>query len=248
MKNPHLKRRILIVGEGRETEYNYFVGFRNAFRDQLNATATSVKVARGKGKSATQIVKHAIFQRKLFKPDTARGDRVFLLMDTEGAGRESELPAAERLAKKEKIEIIYSSPAFEYWLLCHFDSASRRIFKDCHAVITELNNQNRWSKVSNSPYDKSDDQLFSRLSEQLTIARAQSLEVDLHHSRTGNARRRNPSTQVYELIATLIGVRTGEKCPVDGKWILIGKSEISCQVKQGEGMPNHDGDVAHWQI
>jgi hypothetical protein len=26
-----LKRRILIVGEGRETEYNYFVGFRNAF-------------------------------------------------------------------------------------------------------------------------------------------------------------------------------------------------------------------------
>ena len=49
MRNFALKRRVLIVGEGRETEFNYFVGFRNAFEDQLDATATSVRVARGRG-------------------------------------------------------------------------------------------------------------------------------------------------------------------------------------------------------
>ena len=43
------KRRILIVGEGRETEYNYFVGFRNAFENELEASATSISVKRGNG-------------------------------------------------------------------------------------------------------------------------------------------------------------------------------------------------------
>ena len=49
MNNPPLNRRVLIVGEGRETEYNYFVGFRNAFEAELKATATSMHVKRGKG-------------------------------------------------------------------------------------------------------------------------------------------------------------------------------------------------------
>jgi hypothetical protein len=73
-----LKRRVLIVGEGRETEYNYFVGFRNAFEEELRATATSVSVARGKGGDAHAIVKKAIYEAKKFSPDPKRGDRVFL--------------------------------------------------------------------------------------------------------------------------------------------------------------------------
>lgn len=99
MSNFALKRRVLIVGEGRETEYNYFVGFRNAFERELEATATSVSVRRGNGGDARGIVENAIKEAKRFQPDRKRGDRVILLLDTEGAGRAPELPYAEKLAE-----------------------------------------------------------------------------------------------------------------------------------------------------
>jgi RloB-like protein len=147
LKNLALKRRILIVGEGRETEYNYFVGFRNAFKHELDAMATSVSVARGKGGNARGIVENAIKEKKKFQPKGKQGDRVFLLLDTEGPGRSPgqgrtpELPAAEKLAAENGIEIVYSCPAIEYWLLCHFEKISRAVFKDCNTVVAELNKE-----------------------------------------------------------------------------------------------------------
>lgn len=247
MKKYALKRRALIVGEGRETEYNYFVGFRNTFEKELEATATSVRVARGKGGNARGIVENAIKEAKKFKPDRKRGDRVFLLLDTEGAGRAPELPTAEKLAKEHGIEIIYSCPSFEYWLLCHFEKISRGYFNDCDAVITALNK--KWSTVCKTPYDKADQDIFDRLSSRLNIALEQALDIDLHHLQTtGVARRTNPSTQVYELIAILIGARTGEKSPITGTWKLVGDASVTIQLNKGEYMPPHDDNSAHWQL
>jgi hypothetical protein len=242
-----LKRRILIVGEGRETEYNYFVGFRNAFENELDATATSVRVARGKGGNARGIVENAINEAKKFKPDRRRGDRVYLLLDTEGVGRAAELPGGAKLAQDNSIEIVYSSPAFEYWLLCHFEKTSRGHFKDCATVIAALNK--KWNSVCNIEYDKSDPDVFNRLSHLLNVARAQALEIDLHHLRsTGSARGVNPSTQVYELIAILIGARTGEKCPISGTWKLIGNARVRIQLNKGDKMPPHNGNAVYWQL
>ena len=242
-----LKRRILIVGEGRETEYNYFVGFRNAFEKQLDETATAVRVARGKGGDARAIVENAIKESKRFQPDYKRGDCVFLLLDTEGPGRAPELPAAEKLAKQHKINIVYSCPAFEYWLLCHFPNASRAYFKDCAAVITALNK--KWGGVCKTEYDKSDQDVFSRLAHLLAAARAQALEIDLHHIRTtGAAIRTNPSTQVYELVARLIGASTGEKCPIAGTWRLMSDKAVTAALNKGDVMPKHNDAPAHWLI
>jgi hypothetical protein len=242
-----LKRRILIVGEGRETEYNYFVGFRNAFRKELEATATSVSVARGRGGNARNIVENAIKEAKKFKPERNRGDRVFLLLDTEGIGRVPELPDAEILAKKSGIEIVYSCPAFEYWLLCHFETISRAHFNDCSNVITALDK--KWNNVCNSKYDKADQDVFDRLAQRLSVARGQALEIDLHHLQTmGTARRTNPSTQVYELIAILIGARTGEKCPITGKWKVVGDGRATIELITGDVMPTRNDNPAHWQL
>jgi len=243
------KRRVLIVGEGRETEYNYFVRFRNAFEKELVATATSVSVRRGRGGDAHNIVQNAIKEAKKFKPDRKRGDRVFLLLDTEGTGRSPELPAAERLARKQGVEIIYSCPAIEYWLLCHFPKIPRGNFKDCAAVESELNKVKHWGSVCNTKYDKADQDIFDRLSPLLNRARAQALEIDLHHLRnTGSALRTNPSTQVYELIAILIGTQTGEKCPSAGAWKLIGDARVTIQLNKGDEMPTYENKEAHWQL
>ena len=244
-----LKRRVLIVGEGRETEYNYFVGFRNAFGKELKATATSVRVARGKGGNARNIVKSAIKKAKSFQPNRQRGDRVFLLMDTEGAGRAPELPEAEKLAGNRGIEIVYSCPSFEYWLLCHFEKVPRRHFKDCNAVIAELEKDTRWGSVCRTSYEKADLDIFDRLSCLLDGARAQALEIDLHHLRTVEAARcTNPSTQVYELIAILIGAQTGERCPIEGVWSLIDDAGVHNSLGKGDNMPTHDGKRAHWRL
>ncbi|MGF1582987.1 MAG: RloB family protein [Gemmataceae bacterium] len=247
MKKFALKRRVLIVGEGLETEYNYFVGFRKAFEEELEATATSVSVARGKGGNASNIVESAIKEQKKFKPDPKCGDRVFLLLDTEGEGRKPELPAAEKLAKRKGIEVVYSCPAFEYWLLCHFPKASRRYFKDCDAVIAEL--EKKWKKVCKNEYDKADPDIFDRLADQLPTARTQALDIDLHHMKTvDTAIRTNPSTQVYELIGNLIGVQTSDKCPIQGTWQLIDNAEVTAQLEKGDQIPEHEEDNAHWKL
>jgi RloB-like protein len=246
LKKDSPKRRVLIVGEGRETEYNYFVGFRNAFEEQLEATSTSISVKRGKGGNAQNIVENAIKEAKRFHPNRIRGDRVFLLLDTEGPGRAPELPGAALLAKKHGIEIIYSCPAFEYWLLCHFDKISRSYCKDCSAVITKLNR--RWNDVCKSDYDKADKDVFDRLSVQLDRARDQALTIDLSHlTLHATALCVNPSTQVYELIAILIGARTGKKCPITGKWKLIGDGSVTIQLSKGVDMPSHSHNSANWQ-
>ncbi|MGL4421494.1 MAG: RloB family protein [Gemmataceae bacterium] len=247
MSKVQLNRRILIVGEGRETEYNYFVGFRKAFESKLEATATSVSVKRGKGGDARQIVKTAINELKKFKPDPKAGDRVFLLLDTEGAGRAAELPAAELLAKKNNIEIIYSSPAFEYWLLCHFQKPPRRHFKNCETVIVELNKQ--WSGVCKTQYDKADQDLFNRLKEFLSTACTQALEIDTHLTKTSQtAVKINPSTQVYELIAILIGAYSGDRCPIAGEWKLVADKTAVIKLQKGDPVPDHGDASAHWQL
>jgi len=249
------KRRVLVVGEGRETEYNYFIGFRKAFEKELEATATSISVKRGNGGDARGIVQNAIKEAKNFEPDRKRGDRVFLVMDTEGpgavpgGGRAPELPAAERLAMDSGIEIVYSSPAIEFWLLCHFQKISRGAFKNCEAVCDELNKEKYWKTLCNSQYDKADQDVFDRLSDYFSFARAQSLEIDLHHLRTTcAARKTNPSTQVYELIAILIGSQSGEKCPIEGTWKLIGDDSVEMKCKKGGKMPNHSDKAAHWKL
>jgi hypothetical protein len=244
--NSPTKRRVLIVGEGQETEYNYFVGFRNMFEEELEATATSVSVVRGRGGNARNIVENAIKEARKFEPNRQRGDRVFLLLDTEGARRAPELPAAEQLAQKSKIEIVYSSPSLEFWLLCHFPNSPKRHFKDCDTLIIELNK--KWRDVCKTEYDKADRDIFDRLSDRLDLAREQALAIDLYNITShGSALRVNPSTQVYELIAILIGVRTGKKCPIEGRWKLTSDASITVDLRKGNNMPSHGGNPANWQ-
>jgi hypothetical protein len=247
LNNFALNRRVLIVGEGRETEYNYFVGFRNNFEAELKSAATSIRVVRGRGGNARNIVDNAVKEARKFQPVKKRGDRVFVLLDTEGHGRAPELPGAEALAEKHDIEIVYSSPAFEYWLLCHFERIPRGHFNDCAAVITALDK--KWGRVCKTTYDKADHDVFDRLSHLLGVARIQALDVDLHHLHSGVApRRANPSTQVYELIAILIGARTGEKCPIEGTWKLTGNSDVQIQCNKGDDMPNRGDKAVSWRI
>ncbi len=81
------------------------------------------------------------------------------------------------------------------------------------------------------------------------MARAQALATDLHHiASVGKARGVNPSTQVYELIAILIGVRTDEKCPITGEWKPIGDGTAAIQISKGDTMPTHNSNAVNWRL
>ncbi len=248
MKKAITNRRILIVGEGRETEYNDFVGFRNAMEDELEDTATSIQIARGKGGNADGIVRNAIKEAKKFKPDPGRGDRVFLVMDTEGPGRAPELPSAEKKARENRIDIVYSCPCFEFWILCHFEKPPGHYFNDCTRVICDLNK--KWTRVSKSAYDKADKDIFERLHCSLELACEQALDRNLKHSRTpgSNASHPNPSTQIHELIALLIGVRGGQKCPVSGSWTTVSGPAQTTRTERGKTLPSSDGGSGRWRL
>lgn len=246
MSRSNPKRRILIIGEGRETEYNYFVGFRKSFESELDAASVSITVRRGRGGDARSIVKTAIGEARRFEPNRKLGDRVFLLLDTEGVARAPELAAAEVLARQNHIEIVYSSPAFEYWLLCHFANIPKGYFKDCSAVIAELDKH--WKIVCRSEYDKTDINIFDRLSSRLHMAGAQALDIDLANIRNGNvAAKSNPSSQVYELIASLIGVQSNERCPIGGNWKPLGGTRVSAFSK-GDVLPQIDSENVVWLL
>lgn len=114
------------------------------------------------------------------------------------------MPDAEGLAQRNNIEIIYSSPALEYWFRRHFANCPRSHFADGAAVIGELDKH--WNNVCKAAYNKADRDIFDRLSPLLNTAREQALRTDPQHiAQSGQYRRINPSTQVYELIALLLG-------------------------------------------
>jgi len=245
MSRRYTNKRILIVGEGKETEYNYFVGLRNYHAVRLREMATSVSVARGKGGNALNIVEHAIKELKKFQPDWRMGDRVFLLLDTEGVGRAPELANAENLAARHKVEIVYSSPSFEYWLLCHFDRTPKSYMNDCAVVVGHLNKV--WGSVSKEDYNKSDERVFTRLSAFLAKARIQSLQADLEYLATDrDPIKQNPSTQVYELVARLLGTESSEVCPLTGSWTPL-VDTVAAEFTKGIAVPEFKGKAVTWK-
>ena len=58
----------------------------------------------------------------------------------------------------------------------------------------------------------------------------------------------NPSAQVYELIAILIGAKSGEKCPRAGTWKLLSDASVAQQLNKGDTMPQHNSNPVHWRL
>ena len=50
------------------------------------------------------------------------------------------------------------------------------------------------------------------------------------------------------LIAILIGVQAGEKCPITGTWKLIGNAGVTKSLNKGDNIPIQNGNASHWQL
>ena len=188
------KKRWLIVGEGRETEYNYFNAMRE---DDAVSERFDLVVKKGPGWDQETIVRYAVTLKDAAEKSKDPYHEHWCVLDVEGPGKSASLKKAITLAKQSNISLCLSNPAFEIWFLLHFERKAPH-YNDCAAVIVELNKH--WSAVFKNPYDKSERQIFERLRTRMpnAIKNAEWL-LETRHQQT-NIPDCNPSTDVHRLV------------------------------------------------
>lgn len=194
------KTRILVVCQGAETEPNYFDGLK---REQIVRDRFSVRIVSTKGGTALDVVEKA---RREADDATSRGkeyafEEVWCLVDMEQPGHNPQLADACRLAEKAGFRVALSNPAFEVWILAHFERTARS-FLDCGQAIAYLNGHCR--SAFGQDYDKTDRDIYRRLADRLRDALENAKWVrEMHFGDESDASRRNSSTEVYRLVESL---------------------------------------------
>jgi hypothetical protein len=194
------KRLVLVVGEGRETEPNYFHGLK---REQAVLDRFNVSIRRANGGSAFDVVYYAVKKMKETRQGRTPFDEVWCVLDVESqAGKATRrIPEARALAEEHGIKLIWSNPSFERWYLSHFEKTMRP-FRDCDALIDVLNKH--WLKHFSRDYEKNDTGVYSALKPRIETA-LENAEFALkeHHNRGSKILDANSATQVHELVRHL---------------------------------------------
>ena len=194
------KRGLLIQCEGQKTEPNYLDELCKAcgIRHRLN-----VKVQPGKGQNAVVTLNSAIAEGNRKVLGERVYDDVWCVLDVEHAAHEAKLTEAVALARQHGIRLFLSNPAFEVWLIAHFERTTRD-FADGGAAEAYLNTY--WRKHFGCDYEKGDPRLYARLADRVSAAldNARWGLEEFH----GNApcRASNASTEVYQLVREILGL------------------------------------------
>jgi hypothetical protein len=192
------KTRLLIIGEGRETEPNYFWGLQRAVRQRF-----SVEVKEGKGGSCLTVVQHAIDELERAARRGEDFDEVWCVLDVERAGQREQVTKARTLTNRHGIRLALSHPCFEVWLLAHFVK-TKRSFADCDKVSEELNKH--WRREFERDYEKNDEQLYSRLAGRTRTAVDNARKVrEQDWASSPEIVDCNSATDVYLLVERLLG-------------------------------------------
>lgn len=129
----------LVVTEGQKTEPHYFIELRN----RLRLSSTDVEVTHADGTDALSIVNYAIQLRdkrsRAARKNIAlpKYDEAWAVFDTERADTNPHLHDALQLAEARSIRVALSNPAFEYWILLHYEYTTAA-FADCYEVIGRI--------------------------------------------------------------------------------------------------------------
>lgn len=103
---------VLIVCEGEKTEKFYFASLLKFEK----LSSVNISIMPGKHSDPLHVVDTAIEEQEK-QAKYLSFDKVYCVIDGD---RTERLDEAKAKAKRHKIEIIISTPCFEYWYLCHF--------------------------------------------------------------------------------------------------------------------------------
>lgn len=179
--NPYEK--VLIVCEGKKTEANYFNKLIYKYR------LSSVEV-QGAGLNPIGIIQLAKKQFEQAINSVDQFDKVFCVFDKDTHKDYEE--ARSILENMENFEAIYSVPAFEYWLLLHFEYSTRP-YSGANEVVRDL-------KKHLPGYTKGQRDIFDALQAKLKTAKKYA-KRSLKQAKQNKTD--NPSTRVHELVEYL---------------------------------------------
>ena len=195
-----VKETLLVVGEGKETEPNYFHRLK---REDAVAERFAVTVKKGRRGTRVQIVNGVIKYKNEYGKTY---DETWCVMDVERLDTpvvRQDFEEACALARENDIQLCLSNPSLEVWFRAHFVRSSKH-FRDCDAVIRELNRYWR-DRFNGQAYDKADDGIYEKLRPFLddAIHNAQDVRETDHRDKTDMVEC-NSSTEMYFLVRKLL--------------------------------------------
>lgn len=190
----YLKRKIgnkgfprdifLIICEGVSTEPNYFEGFR---------LPRHIMIVHGEGDNTEHLVMQAIKHKNDALRYGIKYDQVWCVFDRD-AFSEEKFNSAFSLARKEKIKIAYSNPAFELWYLLHFHYVNSSIWRKDY--------RKKLSDQLGAKYEKSDEWMYDKLLDKQKNAIANAKRL-LSEYPSPVPSRDDPSTTIHLLVEEL---------------------------------------------
>lgn len=127
-RNPReLNKKIMIYCEG-ETEKQYFdMLSRKYSKSTVTSKRISVKTKVMGNKNPLNLVKEAI---RTLEHDRKKNnvDLAYVVFDND-CHKDEEISTAMQLAKKNKLEVVYSNITFDLWILLHFEQVNRYMTK-----------------------------------------------------------------------------------------------------------------------
>jgi hypothetical protein len=193
------KTTVLIQGEEKETEPNYFNGLR---KDGQISKQFKVTVKKGPGYSAINIIRKAIKHIRRAKSRGEDYDEVWCVLDVESPSRRKSLNDALELAEANDITTCLSNPCFEVWFLSHFERKATA-YPNCSAVVRKLDKY--WH---NNNFQKGDKNTYERLASKTGKAINYAMWIrEKHHGLSKHTADCNSSTDVYKLVQYLVANR-----------------------------------------
>lgn len=192
--------RILIVCEGRKTEFHYFNGFKKILDSFQKSKSNDMVVLNvkhaGNETTANQIVERAEYEKASAKLDYSE---IWCVFDKDNDAQNSPSDYNKIIATDARnagFKVAYSNPAFELWYLLHFCYYDTELpYKDC--CEKEL------ARYLKEEYKKSDPKLFDKLQDKQTAAiKNAEILMKMWEGKTDFANH-NPSTTVHELVKML---------------------------------------------
>ena len=189
------KSKILIAVEGNnKTEKIYFNNFEDSKKN------FDISYARGNDTDPLKLVQMLIKEIKDNDLDLLDDDMAFCIFDTDiDPNKNKVIDNAIKLANKNNIKIITSSPCIELWFLLHYEYSTASMSND--EVIKKLKNYYPKYKKNINIYPDIKDKM------DIAIKNAKKLE---RYQKDNNVKigtvKANPSTEIYKIIEYLINI------------------------------------------
>lgn len=187
------KNKIIIAAEGKnKTEKIYFNNFDDGKKSY------SISFARGNYTDPLNLVKMLIDEIKKLELDLDNGDMAYCVFDTDmNSSKNNAISEAKKLASKNKIKVISSTPSIELWFLLHYEYTT-----------ANMTNKNLIRKLKNflPNYDKNVD-IYPKINDNVNkaIERAKKLEkYQLDNGKIIGTIEANPNTEMYKIVEELL--------------------------------------------